>query len=84
MTTTNIKKVTSIRLNKNLYSSIQDLAKKENRSFNNFIETLLAEAINFKSPNKETLEAMRSLSEEKKSLKKFTDSSDLFNSLMAD
>ena len=40
MNTINInKKITSLRLNSGLYSYIEKLAKKENRSLNNFIES---------------------------------------------
>ena len=35
------KKSTSLRLNSGLYAYIEKLAKKENRSINNYIETLL-------------------------------------------
>ena len=53
------KKLTSIRLNKNLYKHLQEKAKKENRSVNNYIETLLFEASDYEVPNAETLAAIK-------------------------
>lgn len=53
------KKLTSIRLNKNLYKHLQEKAKAENRSLNNYIETLLWDSSEFRMPNAETLAAMQ-------------------------
>lgn len=53
------KKLTSIRLNKNLYKHLQEKAKAENRSLNNYIETLLWDVSEFRAPNAETLAAMQ-------------------------
>lgn len=53
------KKLTSIRINKDLYAHLQKKAKEENRSINNYIETLLYEASEYETPNKETLEAIQ-------------------------
>lgn len=53
------KKLTSIRLNKNLYKHLQQKAKEENRSVNNYIETLLFEASEYRIPNPETLAALK-------------------------
>jgi hypothetical protein len=53
------KKLTSIRLNKNLYKHLQEKAKEENRSLNNYIETLLWDSSNFRAPNDDTLAAMK-------------------------
>lgn len=55
------KKLTSIRLNKNLYKHLQKRAKEENRSVNNYIETLLFEASDYRIPNEETLAAMKEI-----------------------
>ncbi len=55
------KKLTSIRLNKNLYKHLQQKAKEENRSVNNYIETLLFEASEYEVPNAETLAAMKEI-----------------------
>lgn len=51
------KKLTSIRLNRELYKALQKRAKEENRSVNNFIETTLFEVL-YREPNEETLSAM--------------------------
>ncbi|MBW7869735.1 MAG: toxin-antitoxin system protein [Flavobacteriia bacterium] len=53
------KKLTSIRINKNLYAHLQKKAKEENRSMNNYIETLLFEASEFEVPNEETVAAIQ-------------------------
>ncbi|QBO57725.1 toxin-antitoxin system HicB family antitoxin [Chryseobacterium salivictor] len=45
------KKLTSIRLSKNLYAHLQNKAKEENRSVNNYIETLLFESSEYFEPN---------------------------------
>jgi hypothetical protein len=57
------KKLTSIRLGKNLYAELQRKAKSENRSVNNFIETTLMESLNFYEPNEETIAAMEEVQE---------------------
>ncbi|MGC4127970.1 MAG: hypothetical protein QM564_00100 [Bergeyella sp.] len=57
------KKLTSIRLDKDLYQHLQRKAKKANRSINNYIETLLFENSEYYEPNEETLEAMREVEE---------------------
>lgn len=55
------KKLTSIRLNKNLYKHLQKKAKEENRSVNNYIETLLYDASEYGIPNAETLAAIKEM-----------------------
>lgn len=57
------KKLTSIRINNGLYQHLQEKAKKENRSLNNYIETLLYENSDYHEPNEETLEAMKEVQE---------------------
>ena len=52
------KKLTSIRLGKNLYAELQKKAKSQNRSVNNYIETALIESLNFYEPNDDTIEAI--------------------------
>ena len=82
MNTINInKKSTSLRLNLGLYSYIEKLAKKENRSINNYIETLLFDAVDYHEPNKETKLAMKEIDKEKGSLKRYTSVDDLFSDL---
>lgn len=55
------KKLTSIRLNKNLYKHLQEKAKAENRSVNNYIETLLWDSSEFRAPNAVTLAAIQEI-----------------------
>lgn len=84
MNTVNLKKATSLRLDNELYNYIEKLAKKENRSINNFIETTLAEATRFHEPNNETLHAIKEAKKEKSSLKRYDNTQDLLNDLMGD
>lgn len=81
MNTINLKKSTSLRLDRELYNYIEKLAKKENRSVNNFIETVLANAIKFNEPNKETKKAMEELRTNRSNLKRYSSAKDLFNDL---
>lgn len=79
-----LKKSTSLRLDAELYSYIEKLAKKENRSVNNFIETVLADATRFHDPNSETRQAIEDARKERPSLKRYDSTEDLLNDLMAD
>ena len=82
------KKLTSIRLNKNLYKHLQKKAKAENRSVNNYIETLLFEASEYEIPNAETLAAMQEIQDYKdgkielNSIKSKKELSDYFKKLL--
>lgn len=82
MNTINInKKSTSLRLNSGLYARIEKLAKKNNRSINNYIETLLFDAVGYHEPNKVTKQAIKEIETEKKSLKRYSNVEDLFKDL---
>ena len=52
------RKQTAFRLRKDLLEKLKVDAAKENRSLNNYVETLLLDAV-YREPNEETLEAMR-------------------------
>jgi len=84
MNTINLKKSTSLRLDMELYNYIEKLAKKENRSVNNFIETVLADATNFYEPNEETKKAIKELQTERANLKRYSSAKDLFDDLLSD
>lgn len=62
------KKLTSIRLNKKLYFYLKQKAKAENRSLNNYIETLLFEASDFNLLNEESRNAVFQAMEEREQL----------------
>lgn len=79
MNTTTAKKATSIRLDRDLYTYIEKLAKKEHRSLNNFIETVLSRATRFDTPNKETIEAIEEI--ERGEVLKFDSVDALFESI---
>jgi len=82
MNTINInKKSTSLRLNSGLYDYIEKQAKRQNRSVNNFIETLLFEATEYQNPNAETKKAIKEVREKKESLQRFSSAEDLINSI---
>ena len=55
---TPVRERTAFRLRKDLMDKIKKDAKKENRSVNNYVETLLLDAV-YREPNEETLAAMR-------------------------
>lgn len=52
------KKVQSFRLSVDLIERLRRLAKRENRSLNNYVETVLLNAA-YREPNEETLAAMK-------------------------
>ena len=81
MSALGIKKATSLRLDSELYNYIEKLAKKENRSVNNFIETVLADATRFHEPNAETKKAIEEARQERANLKGYTDMDELFADL---
>ena len=82
MNTINInKKSTSLRLNSNLYAYIEKLAKQENRSLNNFIETTLFDALDYREPNEETKLGIEESRKEIASLKKDSNSEKRFEEL---
>ena len=55
---TPVRERTAFRLRKDLMDKIKKDAKKENQSVNNYVETLLLDAV-YREPNEETLAAMR-------------------------
>lgn len=77
----NNKKTTSLRLAEGLYKHIQQLAKKENRSVNNYIETLLFDAVGYHEPNETTKAAIREVSENRDTLKRYGNVEDMFKDL---
>lgn len=81
MNTVSLKKSTSIRLDRELYNYIEKLAKKENRSINNYIETLLAGATRFHEPNAEKKRAIAEARKERPILKRYSNSKDLLDEL---
>ena len=77
-TTDTRKKSTSLRINSNLFTHIEKLAKKENRSLNNFIETTLFNALEYREPNENTKKAIAEFKNEKKNLKRYSSAEELF------
>jgi hypothetical protein len=75
------KKSTSLRLNSSLYAHIEKLAKKENRSLNNFIETTLFDALDYREPNEVTKLGIQESRKERASLKRYSSTEELFNEL---
>lgn len=57
MEVTSDRKLTAFRLKTSLIERLKQEAKRENRSLNNYVETLLMDATNRK-PNAETLAAI--------------------------
>lgn len=75
------KKSTSLRLNSNLYSHIEKLAKQENRSLNNFIETTLFDALDYREPNEVTKLGIEQSRKERETLKRYSSTEQLFEDL---
>jgi hypothetical protein len=71
----------SLRIKTALDRHLEELAKQENRSVNNLIETLLAKASGFKELNEETKEAIDEARKERANLKGYTDMKSLFEDL---
>lgn len=63
--TTSDKTLTSFRLNTQLVERLRELAKKSNRSLNNYVETLLLDIV-YHEPNDETIEAIEEVRSGKK------------------
>ena len=64
METLEKRKQTSFRLREDLLNRLQVLAKKENRSLNNFVESALMGAV-YNEPNAETIAAIEEAKTEK-------------------
>ncbi len=56
-TLTSEKTSTSFRLNSDLLARLRSLARRNNRSLNNYVETILFDAA-YNEPNDETIEAI--------------------------
>lgn len=82
--TTVSKKVTSLRLEANLHKHLMRLAKKENRSFNNYMETLLAKASNYHEPNEETKQAIHEGMKEKSSQKRYNNAKEALDDILGE
>ena len=64
METTIQKKAQSFRLPVGLIEKLKKMAKRENRSLNNFVECILLD-VAYKEPNEETIAAIREAKEGK-------------------
>ena len=58
------RKQTAFRLRTDLLDRLKVAAKKENRSLNNYVESVLLDAV-YREPNEETLAAMKDAKENK-------------------
>lgn len=56
------RKQTAFRLRRDLLDRLKVAAKKENRSLNNYVESVLLDAV-YREPNEETLAAMKDAKE---------------------
>ena len=75
------KKSTSLRISSTLFAHIEKLAKQENRSLNNFIETTLFDALEYREPNETTKKAIAEFKKDKKNLKRYSSAKELFDDL---
>ena len=58
------RKQTAFRLRADLLDRLKAAARKENRSLNNYVESVLLDAV-YREPNEETLAAMKDATENK-------------------
>ncbi len=71
------RKQTAFRLRKDLLERLKIEARKENRSLNNYVESVLLDAV-YREPNEETLAAMKEAKEGKDLTKVDTSSLESF------
>lgn len=71
------RKQTAFRLRADLLDRLKVAARKENRSLNNYVESVLLDAV-YREPNEETLAAMEEAKEGKNLTKVDTSSFDAF------
>ena len=71
------RKQTAFRLRKDLLERLKIEARKENRSLNNYVESVLLDAV-YREPNEETLAAMEEAREGKNLTKVDTSSLESF------
>jgi len=64
-TTVSNKTTTSIRIDSQLLERLRILAKRSNRSLNNYVETVLFDVV-YHEPNNETIEALKEVQSGKK------------------
>lgn len=81
MNTSNQKKLRSVRIKSELNKHLENMARQENRSVNNLIETLLSKASNFHDPNEDTKQSIKEAMKEKPNQKRYTDLNELFEDL---
>ncbi len=71
-----------MRLKPSLEKHLENMARKENRSVNNLIETLLAKASDFREPNEETKRAIKEARSERLFLKNYKSSKEAFDYIL--
>jgi len=72
-----------LRLKRGLYEHVRERAKKDGRSVNNFLERVISEAVEYREPNEETKLAIEEARRERPHLKRYENSKDLLEDLMA-
>lgn len=71
------RKSTMFRLREELLERLKQLAAKDNRSLNNYVETILMDVV-YNTPNETTIEAMREAEDDSKLTTVNMDSYDSF------
>lgn len=82
MNLTSQRKSRSVRIKTELDKHLENMAKEENRSVNNLIETLLTKASGFKEPNEETKRAIEEARRERAFLKTYKSSKEAFDDIL--
>jgi hypothetical protein len=81
MNNPNQRKLRSVRIKSELDKHLENMAKEENRSVNNLIETLLAKASGFREPNEETKLSIEEAMKEEAGQKRYDNLNELFEDL---
>lgn len=82
MNTASERKSRSVRIKTALDKHLENMAKQENRSVNNLIETLLAKASDFREPNEETKRSIEEAIKEKPHQKRYKSAKEAFDDIL--
>lgn len=81
METTIVRRPASFRLRADLLEGLKRNAARENRTLNNYVESVLLDIV-YHEPNEETKEAIREAMSGKNRNKVYTDIDEMFNDIL--
>ena len=83
MATSIIRKPASFRLRADLLEGLRRNAARENRTLNNYVESVLLDVV-YNEPNDETKAAIEEVMSGKNSSKVYTDIDEMFNDILSE